>query len=150
VGDVTLPSELFHSPAGMQLQVGATIGRLVHGKYEKESDAEAGSMAIFRAFTGEIENVPFVREQIDFSKLFGNDASAIQALGDNIRGLTIPQLIQWEARREDKDVTGLKSVVSGDVTKRKPSQGLKGILENVETGMPVLRKNVPKKEEVFE
>jgi hypothetical protein len=133
----TIPKVLLHAPAIMQIQVGATIMRIAQAEMRKKGIAqtEADAFAYFRAMTGSVESVPFVREAVDISKLMNaGDKQLKELVGEEIMSQTVPQAAQWTARQLDKDTRG-------DTIKRKP----RNLKESIEMGIPVLREDVPKK-----
>jgi hypothetical protein len=136
IGNIDIPSYLIHNPALETLQIGATIRR-VQDSYLRKRDTEkqgigAGITAGALGLTGE---VPFVREMGEVTKAF-NPQERGAFFGEMGKSLLVPEAVQWAAQYQDKNT-------QGDVTKRQPDT----IMQHIETGIPWLREEVPKKKE---
>ena len=128
----------YHSPIGMSVRYWASV-RWSLDELNKEkgiSPTEKYAISLWRAFTGEAESIPYVRESLDITRIYGaRGVKALEGYVDEfIKSEAIPGVVQWEATREDKDK-------KGNVVVRKPGN----LKEHLETGIPGLRKNVPEK-----
>lgn len=130
VGNVTIPQNLLHHPIMQVFQAGATMHQVAEQTVKGQKKG-AGSGALAGA-VGLVEEAPIVRETFDFGQLHDpNRRDTFMA--DWVRSRVIPQAVQWEARREDVDS-------KGKPIKRKPTT----LIQNLETGIPGLRRTVPK------
>ena len=108
--------------------------RVADSKMKKSDQETQGiSAGILAAGLGLVEEVPFVREMMETTKIW-NPKERGAFLGELGRSLAVPQAIQWMATSSDKDVTG-------NATQRKPATAW----QHVELGIPGLRKRVPVK-----
>lgn len=134
LGSVDVPSMLVHNPLLEVFQLGATVRRVTDSKLrKKDEDTQglgAGSVA---GALGLLEETPFIREPLEISKVF-DPAQRTSALGKNAESFLIPSGVQWIARQTDLDA-------QGNPVKRAPAT----IMENVQEGVPGLRKNLPVK-----
>lgn len=129
-----IPSFLLHNPLLETLQIGATIRRVADSKLRKRDAGTQGVPAgIVAGAMGLTEEVPFVREMMEVSKAF-NPHERGAFFGELAKSFVVPQLAQWMATHQDRDV-------NGNPIQRKPQT----IVQHIETGIPVLRKNVPTK-----
>jgi hypothetical protein len=132
IGGMTVPSYLLHNPLLETLQLGATIRRVADSKLRKSDPNPQGLPAGLAAGAlGLTEAVPFAREMLETSKAF-DPHSRGAFVGELGKSLAVPQVIQWAAQQTDKDA-------QGNVVARKPQNAL----QHIETGIPVLRHNVP-------
>lgn len=136
VAGVTIPKYLIHNPTLEMLQMGATI---YHASHEEHKGSKRGFTAgVSQAVADWANNVPF------FGGLAQKAAGATNlkpeergyALGELVKGMTVPQIVQWLAKQLDKSTPFHPGQ---EPTKRKPG----GIIERVETGIPGLRTKVP-------
>ena len=131
---VNLSPQLLHAPLMEAAQMGATTRRVADSRILKRRGETQGlGSGVVAALLGLTEQAPGFELAEDLNKL-RDPRERNQVVDDAVRNRIIPGLVQWEARREDKDT-------QGNVIKRKPHN----IEQNLETGIPVLRKNVPTK-----
>lgn len=129
-----VPSYLIHNPLLEMLQIGATVRR-VADSYRIKADKKRGETqgigeGSLVAALGLAEEIPFSREAIELGKVF-DPRTRDAAVGENIRSMVVPQAVQFAAQQMDKDAQGEPIV-------RHP----KGILQNIEMGIPGLRERV--------
>lgn len=134
IGEHKISGLLLHNPVLAVGQLGHTIGAIAASK-QRKSDTEtrgipAGTVA---GLMGLLNESPLGR-QVEVISQLSDPRSADYALGEHIKGLAVPQLVQEAANFTDKDT-------QGNLIKRDP----RTIIQHVETGIPVLRKTVPEK-----
>jgi hypothetical protein len=128
---VTIPTWALHSPLMMTLQLGATIGRVadshvkVHGVQERKGIVNGA----VNAMLGLAEEVPYVRETVEISRMRENPDRAI---GRQVSSMVIPQAVNQTAKFFDKDY-------QGNPIKRKTE----GVMENIQSNIPGLRSRLP-------
>jgi GGDEF domain-containing protein len=132
IDGVNIPSWLIHNPLLETFQIGATMRR-VGDSYRRKGDKNPqglfeGTMA---GLLGLTEEVPFVKETVDLSKLF-DPRERSDFINKFVASRLVPQGVQQVAALTDK-------TPSGDYIKRKPE----GLMQNIEAGIPYLRKSVP-------
>jgi hypothetical protein len=113
-------------------QMAATARRVMDSKL-RLSDTEKQGLGpgTLAALAGITEATPFIREMLDVTKFY--DAyQRKQFLAELVKSRLEPQLIQQIAEYMDKDE-------QGNPVKRKPEN----YLQTMESGIPILRKNVP-------
>jgi len=131
---VKIPHVFLHAPALEMLQFGATIKRVqdkMLGKHK--TAAEALEKGMGASTWGLAEQQPFIGEAARTTQDLKNGGTAY-AVGDIAKGFLVPRLIQETAEFMDKDEMG-------EIQKRKPE----GVLENLQTGIPILREQIKKK-----
>lgn len=129
-----IPSYLLHNPLLETLQIGATVRRVADSHINKKSLEQKGiGEGVYAGLIGVTEEVPFVREMGEVTKAFNpNEKGAFW--GELGKSLIIPQAVQQAATYFDKNA-------QGETVPRKP----RTVLEHIETGIPGLRKEVPKR-----
>jgi len=138
VGSVDIPAVFQHHPLLQVAQLGATIRRVADSHIrKKDKEAQGLGAGVMAGLIGLTEEVPFGREIFDAAKL-QEPASREKWLDDYIRSAVVPQGLQWVARETDK-VTPFNPFE--DATKRNPTN----LLQNLKTGIPGLREQVPVK-----
>jgi len=126
-----IPPALIHNPLLEQLQIGATMRRVVDSKlHKKDKENQSYPDAVMAAYSGLIEETPFVRQAEDSLK--GLDPTQRQQFLGELMKSSIPGVVEWAARKSDTDRYGFP------VT-RKP----KTALQYPESAIPGLRQNVP-------
>jgi hypothetical protein len=130
LGQKDLPPYLIHNPTMMVAQLFATAHRL-WDYANKDDDAGADDFiwAMTQAMGGATEEIPYVREAMDISKLYG--VGGRKAANQYIKGIVVPQISQQIAEWMDEDT-------EGQVTPRE-TETLK---ETIESGVPVLRQQL--------
>lgn len=132
---VNIPPMLLHNPLMECLQIGATVRRIAEHRPRKTSyETEGTAAGIGKAVLGLIEEVPFVGETLDASKLYGPNPGGY--VGNEVRSLVVPQAVQWAAQQTDKDS-------DGNVIGRKPET----LGQSIAVGIPGLRSGVQTKEQ---
>lgn len=127
-----LPKWLVHNPLLEQLQIGATIGRVMDDKLRIGNDKSTPAWEGVKAgMAGLIEEVPFVNELKRFTDQLKPDEKH-SFLGETLKS-AIPGVVQQVAGWTDSKGMDDKPVI------RHPE----GIAETVESGIPRLRQNVP-------
>jgi hypothetical protein len=147
VAGIDIPVWATHTPYFEQLQIGATLYRVSQAYRHKGKDDEATGAALYHAGLGLAEEIPFYEEPIRAAKATEGYEGGKKYVGDLARGFIVPPDVQRAARVFDpskptstfekaKEMTGFKTA---EPVKRTP----KTIFQNLETGIPGLRKNVP-------
>ena len=127
-----VPSFLIHNPLLETAQIGATIRRVSEQHISKKDHNQKGlGEGIYAGAMGLTEEVPFVREMAEVLKAFDTNQKGA-FWGELGKSLMVPQALQWAAQHYDTDA-------QGNPVKRAP----KTIAQHIETGIPVLRKEVP-------
>jgi len=131
---VDIPRYLVHNPLLETMQIGATVRRVADSKFRKSDEEPQGiTHGLIAGALGLTEEVPFVKEATEMDKLFSPQERK-DYIGELAKSIAVPQLSQWIAQQTDKE--------QGETVKRKPES----IWEHIETGIPGLRGNVPRKE----
>jgi len=127
-----LPGLLFHNPVIAVAQLGHTMGAILASKINKKSDqTHSVPVAVAASMMGLLNQSPLGPTTELISQL-SDPRSAEWAMGEHVKGLVVPQLVQETANLSDHDA-------SGNVIKRKPET----IMQHVATGIPGLRQTVP-------
>lgn len=130
IGGVTIPKFLTHNPAMEMLQIGATIRRVAEAEAHKKKGAESPMTAgVFAGVKGLLSEVPFIDTPGRLQEGFSTYQNFSKFLGNEVRGAFIPPDVQNVARAMDT------------AKQRKP----KNFTQEIESGLPVLRENVPTK-----
>ena len=138
---VDLPSYLVHNPLLEVLQLGATIRRVADSKMKKKDKETQGiTSGVVAGGLGLVEEVPFVKESVELSKAL-EPRQRKEFAGEFLKGLIVPQIVSWAATRTDKKTSQTRDLLFGEPVKRDPET----IWQHIETGVPGLRQNVPKK-----
>ena len=125
---VDVPMWFVHAPAYLLMEIGSTVYRVSHQHMKgEELGVSEGMMA---AGLGLVEQTPFIGQMLRVDKLFGTVAERHQYLGELAKSTVLPGVLIKVAEWTDNAPKG---------TKRKPT----GILQNIESGIPGLRENVP-------
>jgi hypothetical protein len=129
----TIDKVWLHNPYMVTLDLGATAGRVATSKMSKaDREAQGMSIGMVKALLGLTEEVPFIREAADTSKLF--EGHPMDVIGANIEPLVVPQGVQYMAQKFDVDAQG------------KPiKREAHGITEQIKAATPGLRETLPKK-----
>lgn len=136
--DHDIPAYLVHNPLVYAMQFGATLRRVADSKLRKKDEEPQGMPpAMMAAMFGLAEETPYFREMIELTK-FAEERTAGPAAGKLIKSLAVPLGVQWVAEQMDK---GVPFSPSEESIPRKPEN----IWQQVETGLPGLRQNVPEK-----
>ncbi len=123
-----IPHLFTHNPMTESAQMGSTLMRVATSLISKKDPRNRGFIeGAIRSVFGLAEQAPVSGQAFRLSKI-GEPTGPTSVVGEAVRGL-IPQLAQNFAQWTDEDV------------KRKP----RTVLESVEMGIPILRKNVPEK-----
>ena len=129
-----IPGLLLHNPVLAVAQMGHTIGAIMASKLNKKTDqTHSLPVAAAAGLMGLLNQSP-LGNVVEGASQLSDPRSAEWAMGEHVKGLVDPQLSQEIAQWMDKNA-------QGKVIKRDP----KTITQHVETGIPVLRKNVPEK-----
>jgi Serine/Threonine/Tyrosine Kinase found in polyvalent proteins len=132
ISGVNVPSYLLHNPLIEALQIGATVRRVADSKFlKKDKDTQGVAAGTLAAALGLVEEVPFVRQQVETAKML-DTRQGPYARGEFVKSLVVPAAVDFTARKLDTDK-------NGNTIQRKPST----VLQHIETGIPGLRANVP-------
>lgn len=130
---VRLPKEALHDPRLQLMQAGATAvqqaQRYVKGQ---QQGTAAGVGAAFGAY---LREVPFVREATTVDRALSPSTQGGVA-AEFVKSMSLPQLVQWIAREMDKP----HPFMPGEEPTQRTPHGFK---QDIEVGVPGLRKNVP-------
>lgn len=129
-----IPGSWAHNPLLETLQIGSTVRRVADSKLNKRDAHQQGvGEGLWAGAVGLADEVPFVRETFQWSKA-QNPHERATFRGDVAKSIFVPGAVEWLAREMDKDA-------QGNVIARKP----KTTLQDIETGIPGLRQEVPRK-----
>ncbi len=124
----TIPAWALHNPLLEIFQMGSTMRRAADAVHRgNEGGLAAG---VFEGMVGLAEEVPFVRETTEIARAV-RPRERGQFFGELAKSLAVPQLIQWLAGEMDTDQFG------------KVPRKAKGVLEQIESGIPGLRQRLP-------
>jgi len=131
IGGVEVPELYFHSPAAQTVQIGAGLARLYQQEYGKTHDGfMAGLHALLDNYSSTLERgVPYLDQPRRIGNTLRYGRGAGEVLGNQVRGMVVPQFVQTVAQAQDP-YKGF----------RKP----KNVVQDVELGVPGLRETVPK------
>lgn len=134
VGDQNISGLLLHNPILAVAQLGHTMGAVAASHRSKKDPTQRGLPVAFVAGAmGLLAESP-VGRTIELADLLRDPRSVEWALGEHVKGLTVPQIVNEAAQLFDKDA-------NGKLIRRDP----KTIMEHVKTGIPGLRQEVKKK-----
>jgi hypothetical protein len=136
IGGLTIAAWALERPEALAALLGASIRQVADSKIRKKDLDNAGlGEGAYAGLLGLTEQVPFAKDDIEAMKMF-NKYERDSYAGRQVNALVNPQLEQWIAKHYDKDA-------NGNAIQRDP----KGVVQNVEVGIPGLRENVPVKVE---
>lgn len=139
----SIPKVLMHNPLLMAMQYGANAATTANSPTSKEDKTKQGlGEGLKDATTKLVRETPLVGEVVDEASLL-NSREQDASIGRTIGGLVVPQALSQTARLTDKP---FPFNPMQDPVARKP----KGILQNIEMGIPGLRQQVPTKEDAKE
>jgi hypothetical protein len=124
---VTIPRYVTHAAKFTPFLLGATMHQLYDQHVEDDGWAKAFSEATALSLMGDVEEQPFIKEMLDFGKLF--DARQQGQFFKEWAASYVPQAIQWTAKYLD------------DNTPRQP----KTFEEYMKSTVPYLRSEVPER-----
>jgi hypothetical protein len=128
IGDTTLPQAISHHPYIELMQVGATFMEVLDSRIKGKP--VGWGIATVRTITGLLDALPFVRTSKDLESLRRDPEKFFRETAENI---LVPQLSQQIAKATDTDVQGKPVKRQSDT-----------IGEQLESGVPVLRKDLRK------
>jgi hypothetical protein len=132
IGGVSVPSILLHSPMLESAQLFSTVGRIAREVKTKESSLSDGLFTgAIAGSLGLLGQSPIINEAQIIGEL-NNKYTRDNAIARYVKGFTDPMLLQDIAMFTDRDS-------QGNLIQRKP----KGIKQAIESGLPLLRQNVP-------
>ena len=105
---------------------------------EKEGVVNAMMVAPLVGLTGLVNDSP-VGRQVELLNQLGNASTADYGVGEHLKGILVPQLLNEIARQSDQPNLDLEKFLTGTATKRYP----KTPIQHIETAIPGLRENVP-------
>ena len=134
IGGHNIPGLVLHNPVIAVAQMTHMIGAIMASKLNKKTDqTHSVPVAAAAGLMGLLNQSP-LGNTTELASTLSDPRSAEWAMGEHIKGIVDPQLLQEIAQWTDQDA-------QGKLTKRVPNT----ITEHVETGIPGLRQNVPKK-----
>jgi hypothetical protein len=129
-----IPGLFLHNPVIAVAQMTHMIGAIMATKLNKKTDqTHSLPVAAAAGLMGLLNQSP-LGNVVEGASQLSDPRSAEWAMGEHVKGLVDPQLSQEIAQWTDKNA-------QGNVINRDP----KTITQHVETGIPILRKNVPEK-----
>jgi hypothetical protein len=120
-----VPSYLLHNPMLEVLQMGSTFRRT------QDKPDNGFIEGLLAGVAGQVREMPLTRQAETTAQLV-NPRESGKAFGELAKSLAVPQFMQWIAGKMDQND-------QGDPTQRRPQ----GIMQNVESGIPGLRNQVP-------
>lgn len=134
IGDTKISGLLLHNPLLAVAQLGHTIGAIANSKIRKRQPETHGvPAATVGGLMGLLNDSPLGRT-FELAGDLQDPRSLDYALGEHIKGLVVPQLVQEAAQHFDKDANG------------KPiKRDAKTVGEHIKTGIPGLRETVKQK-----
>lgn len=150
-----VPHIFLHNPAIFAMQAGSTLARSLQESEHRTTDllthASAAKVAIGikESWFGIAENLPFLSSPSDLSKALKSENAINSYIGSAAKNQLIPGAIQEQAEQSDTKNGSKFTFTPENAQKRKPETKTLGqsIIQNLESGIPVLRKEVPKKDE---
>lgn len=137
---INIPRYLVHNPILEQLQIGATIRRVMDSKVRKTDKETRGLGAgAWAAMMGLLDETPFISEMAAGTKLAHPEGG--QEFTGGLAQSVIPQLVQERAKEGIPFIYPADRDAQGNPIKRKP----RTVWERFKMGLPVLRKTVPEK-----
>lgn len=135
-----IPRVLVHNPLLEQLQIGATIRRVMDSKlHKKDKEGQGLANGLIAGYTGVVEQTPFVQQAEESMKAL-NPTQRAAFLGELLKS-AVPGVAQWAAGQLDqKDLSGTKFFTGAPTPRAPKTPG-----QYLETAIPGLRQNVPKK-----
>jgi hypothetical protein len=132
LGGHNISGLFLHNPLLAVGQLGHTIGAVAHSKFSKNDHDNKGiTVGTVAGLMGIVNDSPLGQNATYLSQL-GTPREIPYAVGEQLKGLVAPQMIQEIALYTDRDA-------NGNLINRKP----RTITEHVESGIPGLRQNVP-------
>lgn len=145
VGDIRMfgikiPHVVLHAPAIEMLQFGATIRRIVDSYTKKHKEGGVGK-GLTTAIWGVGEQQPFIGEAGRIKDELQEGKSPLNSIA---KGFLVPRLIQEVAESIDakEGSRNFSNLWMGETQKRKTD----GLIETIESGVPVQRETLKKKE----
>ncbi len=130
-----IPTFLLHRPELEAMQFVATLRKLADSKFRKKDQEKMGiTEAGLAAIVGLTDEVPFVKEMFDVSKIRNDKMLISEYLKSQAAGILTPELLKVIAQ-------GVEWFNTGDIASRKP----RGFGEELKMGIPGLRQQVPAK-----
>lgn len=128
-----IPGLALHNPLIAVGQLGHTMGAILASKLNKKSDqTHSIPVATVAGLMGLLNQSP-LGNTVELASQISDPRSAEYAMGEHVKGLLIPQLLQETANALDQQ--------NGKLVKRNPQT----ITQHVETGIPGLRQTVKRK-----
>jgi hypothetical protein len=138
IGETKIPGLFLHNPVLSVGQLGYTVGSVLHQKMQKEGIGNAMMVAPLVGFVGLVNDSP-VGRQVELLTQLGNAGTADYGLGEHLKGILVPQLLNEIARQSDQPNLDLKKFLTGTAMKRYP----KTPIQHIKTAIPGLRQTVP-------
>jgi hypothetical protein len=138
IGDTKISGLLLHNPLLAVGQLSHTIGAIMHAKMEKDGPVDALAVAPFVGLVQLAGDSP-LGYQVQLLSSLSNPQGAGYELGEHLKGILVPQLLNEVARQSDQPNLTAGKFLFGTPTPRNP----KTIPQHIETAIPGLRENVP-------
>lgn len=132
IAGLEIPSYLLHNPLLETVQIGATIRRVAESKLKKgDKETQGLGSGIWAAALGLLEEVPFIRQQIETGKMLEPKRGGY-ARRNFVKSLVVPAAVDFAARQTDRDKNG------EPVRRQAQTYG-----ETIQSGIPGLRESLP-------
>jgi hypothetical protein len=128
-----IPAFLLHNPLLEVAQLGATVRRVADAKLKGQS--QGTGTGLWAGLMGLLDKVPFAHEAVTSGKIIGGGPEGRYEAGELVKSIVDPAALQSVAEFGDKDRRGRP-------VKRNPQT----VLQHIETGIPVLREKVKKRD----
>lgn len=143
VGNQNISGVFLHNPIIAVGQLGHTIGAIASSKVKKNDPEQRGITVGALAGTMGLLNESPVGRTTELISTLSDPHSSGQALNDHLKGIVVPQLLNEAAQFIDKPAQNMQDYLTMEPRKRYP----KGLGQTLETGIPLLRENVPLKKQ---
>jgi len=136
-----VPASMVHNPLVEAAQMGATVRRVSDSNLRKKDKETQGlSEGAWAGALGLADDIPFVRESVEISKLMNPHERAAWR-NAMLKSMVVPQGVQTIAQQLDQPDLTVNKFLFGDATQRKGTNAV----QSLESGIPGLRQNVPVK-----
>jgi hypothetical protein len=144
-----MPKWVTHSPVWEAMSIGATVRRVAEANVGVKSDEQKGiPEGVMVAELGLLGEVPFVDQAERMVKLMGSTQERARYVGDLAKSTLVPAAVSQVATMSDRDAEG-KPIKRNPAIDEEGERAkfMKEVWQTIETGLPVLRRTVPEREE---
>jgi hypothetical protein len=140
--NMVIEKQFLHNPLYLAMQVAATARRSMEEEYTiAGKDPKSFPAAMGAGLLGLTEGVPYMKAFQDFVKA-SDPNTAGKFWAEALKNDTIPQAIQYMAKKMDKDKQGRDIVRKTDFS----DGNFEGLKQTFESALPILRTRVEEKE----